>query len=137
MSSVAKALLDTDTLSLYFKKAPPVVVAAQDYLRQQLIFSFSVITRFEILRGMKVKAASEQLKFFEVFCEENEIVDLNDRIIVRAADIYADLFKRGQIVGDADILIAATALENNLAVVTNNVSHFSRITGLSVLNWSK
>lgn len=137
MSPSPKVLVDSDTLSFYFKKYPKVVAEAQDYLRQYQSFTFSVISRFEILRGMKVRNATKQLKFFDMFCRQNEIIELNDRIIVRAADIYADLYKRGGLVGDADILIAATALENNLSVVTNNESHFNRISGLQILNWNK
>jgi tRNA(fMet)-specific endonuclease VapC len=86
---------------------------------------------------MKVRNATAQLQFFTLFCSKNEVLELNDNIIEKAADIYADLYKRGQIIGDADILIAATALENGLAVVTNNESHFNRITGLQVLNWNR
>jgi len=137
MSFSSKVLVDSDTLSFYFKKYPKVVAEAQDYLRQHQIFAFSVISRFEILRGMKVRNATGQLKFFNLFCRQNEIIELNDKIINRAAAIYADLYKRGQLVGDADILIAATALENNLPVVTNNESHFNRISGLQILNWNK
>ncbi len=70
-------------------------------------------------------------------CLQNEVVGLNDQIIVRAADIYADLQKTGRLIGDADILIAATALENNLPIVTNNENHFNRIANLQFLNWSK
>lgn len=137
MSSPSKVLLDTDTLSLYFKKYPKVVAEAQNYLLQYQVFTFSSITRFEILRGMKVKGAAGQLKFFDLFCRQNEIIELTDQIIIRAADVYADLYKNGQLIGDADILIAATALEYNLAVVTNNENHFSRISGLQILNWNK
>ena len=137
MSLSPKVLVDSDTLSFYFKKYPNVVAGAQDYLRQHRIFTFSVISRFEILRGMKVRNATGQLKFFDLFCRQNEIIELNDQIIIRAADIYADLYKGGQLVGDADILIAATALENNFPVVTNNESHFNRISGLQILNWNK
>lgn len=137
MSFSAKTLLDSDTLSFYFKKYPKVVAEAQPYLQQHQIFTFSTITRFELLRGMKVRNASAQLKFFDLFCGQNEIIELNDKIIVRAADIYADLYKRGLLILDADILIAATALENNLPIVTNNESHFNRIKGLQVLNWNK
>lgn len=137
MSFPGKVLLDSDTLSFYFKKYPKVVTNAQSYLHQHQIFTFSAISRFEILRGMKVRGATAQLKFFDVFCRQNEIIALNDEIIVRAADIYADLYNRGLLILDADILIAATALENNLPVVTNNESHFNRITSLQVLNWSK
>jgi len=33
---------------------------------------------------------------------------LTDAIVIRAATIYADLHQRGTLIGDADILIAAT-----------------------------
>ena len=49
---------------------------------------------------------------------------------------YADLHRRGKLIGDADILIAATAIENNLTLVSNNQTHFSRITGLELNNWN-
>ena len=137
MNSLPKLLFDTDILSFYFRQSPKVVAEAQKYLRQHRVFTFSVITRFELLRGMKVRNATTQLSFFRKFCRQNEIIPLSDNIIVRATDIYADLYENGKIIGDADILIAATALENNLPVVTNNESHFNRILGLQILNWNK
>lgn len=54
---------------------------------------------------------------------------------MKAADIYADLSARGELIGDADILIAATALAHGLGVVTNNEDHFRRIRDLRVENW--
>ena len=137
MSFPAKALLDTDMLSFYLKRFPKVVSVAQNYLLQYQFFTFSIITRFEILRGMKANGATKGIKSFDYLCSQNEVIGLADNIIVRSADIYADLYNRGLLIMDADILIAATALENNLPVVTNNESHFTRITGLQVLNWSK
>lgn len=136
MNFSEKVLLDTDTLSYYIKQYPKVVSIAQNYLRQNNFFTFSIITRFEILRGLKANGAATGIKTFDVLCSRNEIIGLSDKIIVRASDIYADLYKRGLLILDADILIAATALENNLAVVTNNESHFTRITGLQVLKWN-
>ena len=137
MSLSSKVLVDSDTLSFYLKQYPKVVAEGQNYLQQHQVFTFSIISRYEILRVMKVRGATAQLKFFDLFCRHNEIVELNDQIIVRGADIYADLYKRGLLILDADILIAATALANNLPIVTNNESHFNRITGLQILNWSK
>ncbi len=137
MISRSKVLLDTDILSLYLRHQPKVVVEGQEYLQLHEVFTFSIITRFEILRGMKVKNADGQLAFFDRFCSSNEIIDLDDNIIVRASDIYAHLYKTGKIIGDADILIAATALENSLPVVTNNESHFERIPGLQIINWNR
>jgi predicted nucleic acid-binding protein len=54
---------------------------------------------------------------------------------VRATDIYADLYRRGELIGDADILIAASALANGFAIVTNNEEHFKRVKNLEVVNW--
>jgi tRNA(fMet)-specific endonuclease VapC len=129
------SLLDTDILSLLMHKNAAVSYRAEQYLSLHSELTFSIITRFEILRGLKVKKASSQLSAFDVFCNENEIFSLTDSIIVRAADIYADLSSRGQLISDADILIAATAIEHGLILVTNNLSHFNRITGLQIDNW--
>jgi tRNA(fMet)-specific endonuclease VapC len=56
-------------------------------------------------------------------------------VVVRAAEIYAALKQRGEPIGDADILIGASALAHGISVVTNNEDHFRRIPGLKVLNW--
>jgi len=132
-----EVLLDTDTLSFFLRNEPKVMVEAGKYLKFHKGFTFSTISNFEILRGLKVKNAQRQITRFGLIRLQSREINLTDEIINRAADIYADLYKSGQLVGDADILIAATALENSLAVVTNNESHFNRISGLQVLNWNK
>jgi len=42
-----------------------------------------------------------------------------------------------RLIGDADILIAASALANGCGVATNNEKHFKRVTGLHIENWLK
>ena len=53
-----------------------------------------------------------------------------------AADRYsiirADLFTRGLVIDEADMQIAACALQHNCAVVTANVKHFACVAGLQV-----
>lgn len=63
------------------------------------------------------------------------ILSLADEVIVRAAEIYAALKVRGEPIGDADILIGASALVHGLVVTTNNEDHFKRIPGLQIDNW--
>jgi tRNA(fMet)-specific endonuclease VapC len=133
----AKAVLDTDTLSALLRRQAKAVNEAQVYVAVHGRFTFSIITRFEILRGLKVKSATRQLAAFEQLCSASQVLSLSDEIVVRAADIYADLYHRGELIGDADILIAASALEHGLGVITNNENHFRRITGLRVENWLK
>lgn len=130
-------LLDTDTLSLFLRNQPKVMSNANDYLKFHKGFTVSIITHFEIRRGLMVKNAQRQIVNFGLICQQSREINLTTKIINHASEIYADLYKRGQLIGDADILIAATALENNLAVVTNNESHFRRITDLQILNWNK
>lgn len=56
-----------------------------------------------------------------------------------AADHYgplrAHLTRLGQLIGPNDLLIAAIALANQLALVTNNVAEFLRVPGLVVEDW--
>ncbi|PSB45018.1 VapC toxin family PIN domain ribonuclease [Cyanosarcina cf. burmensis CCALA 770] len=130
-----QVLLDTDILSAIMRQNPLVLAKAQAYLAQHSRLTFSIITRYEILRGLKAKGADKQLKAFEQFCANNIILPLTDEIVVRAADIYAELRKKGTPIGDADILIAASAMVNRMAVITNNQSHFLQISGLTVYNW--
>ncbi len=134
---ISEVLLDTDTISLFLRNQPKVMLEAGDYLKFHQGFTFSIITRFEVLRGLKVKNAQNQISKFEKISRISRVINNNDSIIETASDIYADLYRSGQIIGDADILIAATAIENNLAIVTNSESHFNRITNLKVINWNK
>ncbi|MFQ4137503.1 type II toxin-antitoxin system VapC family toxin [Nodosilinea sp. PGN35] len=129
------ALLDTDILSAIIRRDSLVVSKAQAYLSTYRKFTFSIITRYEILRGLKAKDAAKQLDAFERFCNVNDVITLSDEIAVKASDVYAFLKKRGELVGDADILIASTALVNGLLVVTNNTNHFRRMPNLLIQNW--
>jgi tRNA(fMet)-specific endonuclease VapC len=133
--SSPSAILDTDILSLLMRKNAAVLARASVYLSEHRQFTISIITRYEILRGLKAKDALKQAERFEDFCSKNRVLPITDEVVFRAADVYADLYKRGELIGDADILIAASAMVNGLAIVTNNVGHFRRVKSLEVLNW--
>jgi tRNA(fMet)-specific endonuclease VapC len=135
--SIPQSLINTDTLSALFKQNPVVISKAKDYLKIHNLFTFSLITRYEILRGLKAKQATKQIQSFDIFCENNIIIPITDKIIDKASDIYGELKRTGQIIGDADILIASTALILNIPVITNNENHFKRIPNLQIINWLK
>ena len=46
--------------------------------------------------------------------------------------IHAQLEEAGQMPGEADLMIAATALRHGLVVVTGNLRHYKRVPGLEV-----
>jgi tRNA(fMet)-specific endonuclease VapC len=135
MTKATPALLDTDILSAIMRKDPLATERARSYLETHRQFAFSVITPYEVLRGLLTKGATKQLATFDQLCATSRVLSLTDPIIVRGASIYADLYQRGELISDADILIAATAMAHGLAVVTNNEDHFRRIRNLRIENW--
>jgi tRNA(fMet)-specific endonuclease VapC len=133
--ALLKALLDTDTLSALMRKRPAAVAKAQAHIVEHRFFTLSVITRYEILRGLRAKKAAKQAAAFDRFCERSTVLPLTEEAVSLAADIYADLRARGLPIGDADILIVATAMAHGLVLITNNEAHFRRISALPVDNW--
>jgi tRNA(fMet)-specific endonuclease VapC len=130
------SLLDTSTLSEVMKgRDANVSRRAQIYLSAHGHFTFSIITRYEILRGLKAKGAAKQIALFEQQCRLSTVIPLTDEIVVIAANVYADLHAKGRIITDADILIAATAIHHGLTLVTENAAHFSRIPLLTIESW--
>ena len=129
------ALLDTDTLSAVMRKNPLAIERARAYLQVHRQFTFSIITRYEVLRGLLAKGAARQFTAFNELCATSRVLLLTDSIIVQAATVYADLYRRGELINDADILIASTAIEHGLVLVTNNEGHFRRVQDLQVDNW--
>jgi tRNA(fMet)-specific endonuclease VapC len=61
--------------------------------------------------------------------------------IIQCLDIFAmekaRLSKMGIIIDDFDLLIGASALANELIMVTNNVGHLSRLKGIHLEDWTK
>lgn len=59
--------------------------------------------------------------------------------IFNALDIYAKekarLRKSGRLIDDFDLLIGATAIANELTLITRNTSHFERLEAITVENW--
>jgi len=128
-------ILDTDILSNLMKKNEKVFKKSYAYLLEHRVFIFSVITKYEILRGLKSKNANKQIERFLSFCDKCLILPIDDIIVNEASTVYADLRKRGISISDADILIGATALVNGFGVVTNNYEHFKNISELKIENW--
>jgi tRNA(fMet)-specific endonuclease VapC len=132
-----KALIDTDTLSYFFRSHPKVVAKIESYLGEHGFISISVVTYYEVLNGLYYKDAKKQLERLEEFLSFNKVLLLSKEIAQKSAEIFAELRKNGQVIGHNDVLIAGTAIFNDMALITNNVNHFGRISGLVMDNWSE
>jgi tRNA(fMet)-specific endonuclease VapC len=130
------ALLDTDLLNEVLKqKNANVVQHATNYLKQYGQFAISSMTRYELLRGLKEKAATAQLARFDMFCRNTLVLPITDAILDRAADLWVAARKIGQAGRDADLIIAASALEHSLELVTGNTKDYSWISSLRLNDW--
>lgn len=55
------------------------------------------------------------------------ILDINIEVCQKFGEIRNELRKKGSLIGNFDILIAATAAVNNLEIITDNIADFSKV----------
>jgi toxin FitB len=96
-----------------------------------------VITLEEIWYGLSWRPSTRLARWFEVFFKEHCVVLPIDEGIARAAgEVRGRLQARGRPRSQSDMLIAATAKQAGLAVVTRNVDDFDDC-GVRIVNpWS-
>lgn len=93
--------------------------------------AISLITYGEIFEGIYYGRNPERHEqVFRAFLQVAPILPLSASGMERFAHIRGALRAKGQLIGDADLLIAATALEHDLTLVTQNLRHFKRISNL-------
>ncbi|MBE3040718.1 MAG: type II toxin-antitoxin system VapC family toxin [Chloroflexi bacterium] len=80
----------------------------------------SAMTRLEIMRGMLDRERGETFDLLDSL----ETIPMTAEIADLAGEIIRSWRARGAVLGDADAVIAASALHNNLALVTTNARHF-------------
>ena len=133
---MAPTQLDTDILSEFLKQMSASVLAnVTNYLQLFSALTFSAITRYEIMRGFKELQSASRIAGFEQFCSHCAILPITDEIFDRAADLWVLARRGGHPCNDADLFIAATALEHGLVLATGNTAHFSWIPGLTLVDW--
>jgi tRNA(fMet)-specific endonuclease VapC len=65
------------------------------------------------------------------------VLPYDDRAAKEYGILRTDLQKRGCLIGNMDMLIAAHAKSLDMTVVTNNTREFERVQGLAVEDWSR
>jgi tRNA(fMet)-specific endonuclease VapC len=126
-----KVLLDTDMFSEILKGINPQVASRSAAYREVFgKYTISVITVMEIIKGLHKVQRESQIDIFIQGLHKLEVLQVDSLIAETAGRIYADLERRGQTIGYADPLIAATALHHKRVLVTGNQSHYQRIQAL-------
>lgn len=126
-------VLDTDTC-IGILKGVPSVVEVWRRCNERCALPSMVIGElfFSAANSRNPSAEGERVnRFADIFDE----LKPTRSMLRKFGEIKAELQKTGERLPDADLLIAATALDAGTALVTGNSKHFSRIPGLLLENW--
>lgn len=99
-------------------------------------FELAAITIAELWHGVEratgaIRARRE--KYLQTVVSPMTIVPYGEETAYEHARIWAQLESSGKMIGDYDLVVAATALVRGSRVATFNQKHFSTIPGLMVL----
>jgi tRNA(fMet)-specific endonuclease VapC len=131
-----KWLLDTDTV-IYYMKEMPAVVERLEATRPRDRF-LSLITLGELFFGIfRSEQVERNLRRYRQFFARVKLLPFTPAVAERFGVVKADLARRGQIVADHDLWIAAHALVHGATLVTNNDRDFARVAELRFENWTK
>ena len=132
----SKYLIDTNTAIFFFNGLQSVVNHWQSKLPSEV--KISAITLFELHVGSTTSIKPEvRLNHINTFLKYIEVLPIGSPEAAIAANLIGIHQKVGLKMGGMDSLIASTAINNNLIMVTNNTRHFERIPGLQCVDWTK
>lgn len=119
-------LVDSDVLIWYLRGHEN----AAQFLNALAEFEVSAVSYMELVQGCRSKQELERLKK-DFAARQTTILLVTEPICARAVALVEAHFL-GDGVRMPDALIAATALEHQLALVTANTKHFRTIEGLQL-----
>ena len=129
-----RCLLDTDIFSEVLKaRDARVVDHARAYQSVAGPLVVSAVTYMEVIKGLHKRRHQDLIRRLSLELASLSILPFTTETAEIAGRIYADLESNGQTIGRADPMIAATAIQHELTLVTGNTIHFKRIQQLGYL----
>ncbi len=117
-------LIDTNSVIDYLDNRLPGIA---NNLIEKVKSQISVITRMELLSWSGIN--EQQSSILTSFIEDSDVFPLDEPIILKTIEI-----RKSYKTKLPDAIIAATAIVNNLSLITRNTKDFSGIEGLKVVN---
>ena len=124
-------LVDTDWVIHHLNGHPTITQRLQDLHREGL--ALSVVGLAELYEGVSYARDPDQSEArLAEFLESVQLLGIDEETAKIFGRERGRLRASGALIGDMDLLIAATALQYNLVLLTNNRRHFERIEGLRI-----
>jgi tRNA(fMet)-specific endonuclease VapC len=122
-------LIDTDWAVDYLKGIDETVRFLQD--EEELYIS--ALSVGELVEGIEdSERRDERMESLNDFLAGVTVLSFTRETAVEFGKIRNALRKNGQLIGDIDTMIAATARVNHLTILTENTQHFSKIKELEL-----
>ncbi|MEO0488861.1 MAG: type II toxin-antitoxin system VapC family toxin [Cyanobacteria bacterium J06659_2] len=128
-------LLDTCVISDFIKGEAGTIARFKQTLPVDV--AISAITVMELRYGLTLnpqRAQKIEPAVVSILSSVN-ILPFSNAEAEQAAQIRATLKSQGQPIGAYDVLIASTALQHDLIMVTANQREFERVPDLQIENW--
>ena len=127
-------MLDTNLCIRVLRDRPAIARRRFNETSEALCISTVVLS--ELLHGAAKSArATENRRQVLDFAARLDVLPFDAAAADHAADIRADLERKGMAIGAYDLLIAGHARSRGLAVVTGNPREFGRVEGLRCEDW--
>jgi tRNA(fMet)-specific endonuclease VapC len=126
-----KSLIDTDIFSEMMRGRDTLAIdRAHAYESAFAAFTISAVTFMELAKGLYKRGRKDVLDDLAAEVADVEVIPFDKDTADLAGRISADLELNGQPIGRADPMIAATAIQHGLILVSGNCDHFGRIVAL-------
>ena len=127
-------LVDTDICSAHLKGNRAV---SNRFLQYTGGLHICTVTLGELYTwALRATAPPRRLQALEELVGEMTVLDVTHGVARRFGEVRATLLDRGLPPPDLDLLIAATALEHDLTVVTHNTQDFVNVPGVRLADWT-
>ncbi|MCP4130993.1 MAG: type II toxin-antitoxin system VapC family toxin [bacterium] len=128
-------LLDTNTCIVFLNGRSEKIKLQLESKRQGELALCSIVKAELFFGAMKSNNPDKTLKKQLRFVNQLVSIPFDDEAARVYSRIRADLEKIGKPIGPNDLLIASTAIANNLTLVTHNTQEFNRIQELQLEDW--
>lgn len=132
---INRYMLDTNMVSHFIKGVNNVRNKVVSVPMSEL--GISAITEGELLFGLAKKPDAKQLSIVvHEFLIRVDVLPWDSAVAAYYGTLRADMQKKGKILGNLDLLIAAHALALGVVLVTNDPA-FAQVEGLKIEDWTQ
>ena len=128
-------LLDTNVcIAVLNGSSQPLIARLQSHNPGDILLC-SIVKAELIYGAYHSSRAADNLRLLDRFFEPFISLPFDDACCDAYGRIRSDLARNGTPIGPNDLLIASTAVTNDVTLVTANSKEFGRVAGLRIENW--